>query len=261
MADSATAQDISLNYERLSSMEEPLATEIGDLTLTLTGLVDAPLTADFEADLLGNFEAVALIQLQNRWRVSLAYFGQYATDEALNAPPDDEDTDNVGLSAGSVWGTAVAGYVSGIVREGTRRGRGAGNALLAFDDALGGLAEWGGGYRGRFGHWVIGAAVDEDADFDLGPTFRRPMDVTDYRLSVRFGKGTHAAAGGSCDFDSNGAADAELSLAGNVVRVVMHPADQVQAFAALAAAGAARFGVSERTRIGDSTTQPTRPPK
>ena len=119
MADSATAQDISLNYERLSSMEEPLATEIGDLTLTLTGLVDAPLTADFEADLLGNFEAGALIQLQNRWRVSLAYFGQYATDEALNAPPDDEYTDNVGLSAGSVWGTAVAGYVSGIVREGT----------------------------------------------------------------------------------------------------------------------------------------------
>ena len=48
MADSATAQDISLNYERLSSMEEPLATEIGDLTLTLTGLVDAPLTADQE---------------------------------------------------------------------------------------------------------------------------------------------------------------------------------------------------------------------
>ena len=87
------------------------------------------------------------------------------------------------------------------------------------------------------------------------------MDVTDYRLSVRFGKGTHAAAGGSCDFDSNGAADAELSLAENVVRVVMHPADQVQAFAALADAGAARFGVSERTRIGDSTTQPTRPPK
>lgn len=45
----------------------------------------------------------------------------------------------------------------------------------------------------------------------------------------------------------------ELSLAENVVRVAMHPADQVEAFRALADAGAAvseigaRFGVSERT--------------
>ena len=46
---------------------------------------------------------------------------------------------------------------------------------------------------------------------------------------------------------------AELSLAENVVRVAMHPADQVEAFSALAGDGltvaaiAARFGVSERT--------------
>ena len=45
---------------------------------------------------------------------------------------------------------------------------------------------------------------------------------------------------------------AEISLAENVVRVAMHPADQVQAFSALAGDGltvaaiAARFGVSER---------------
>ncbi len=49
------------------------------------------------------------------------------------------------------------------------------------------------------------------------------------------------------------AAPRELSLAENVVRVAMHPADQVEAFRALADAGAAvsaiaaRFGVSERT--------------
>ena len=30
-----------------------------------------------------------------------------------------------------------------------------------------------------------GAVVDEDADFDLGATFRRPMDDTDCRLTVR----------------------------------------------------------------------------
>ncbi|MCY4599748.1 MAG: ParB N-terminal domain-containing protein, partial [Acidobacteria bacterium] len=66
------------------------------------------------------------------------------------------------------------------------------------------------------------------------------------------------AADGALDADhpvpcriANGDA-AELSLAENVVRVPMHPADQVEAFSALAedgltvAAIAARFGVSER---------------
>ena len=55
-----------------------------------------------------------------------------------------------------------------------------------------------------------------------------------------------------CRVIENGAADGEISLAENVVRVAMHPADQVEAFGALALAGAtvadiaARFGVSER---------------
>ena len=69
-----------------------------------------------------------------------------------------------------------------------------------------------------------------------------------------------------CRVIDNGAADAELSLAENVVRVAMHPADQVQAFGALAHDGAtvadiaARFGVSERTveqrlRLGNAAPE------
>ena len=55
-----------------------------------------------------------------------------------------------------------------------------------------------------------------------------------------------------CRVIENGVGDTELSLAENTVRAAMHPADQVQAFGALALAGAtvadiaARFGVSER---------------
>ena len=55
-----------------------------------------------------------------------------------------------------------------------------------------------------------------------------------------------------CRIVANGAVDGEISLAENTVRVAMHPADQVQAFGALALAGATvadiatRFGVSER---------------
>ena len=69
-----------------------------------------------------------------------------------------------------------------------------------------------------------------------------------------------------CRVIDNGAADSELSLAENVVRVAMHPADQVQAFGTLANDGAsvadiaARFGVSERTveqrlRLGNAAPE------
>ena len=210
-ANFAAAQDISLNYERLSSMEEPLATEIGDLTLTLRGLVDTPSTMDFEdgesvdAGIIGNFQAGALVQLPNRWRVNLAYFGQYATDEAFGSRPDKRYVDNVALSVGSVWGTVAGGNVSGMVRAQTRRRRGAGNGLLEFDDALGGLDDWGGGYTVRLGPWVVGAVVDENADFDLGATFRRPMDNTDYRLTARFTRSAHAPEGATVGFDSTAA--------------------------------------------------------
>ena len=55
-----------------------------------------------------------------------------------------------------------------------------------------------------------------------------------------------------CRVDTGDTPPEELSLAENVVRVAMHPADQAQAFGRLAAGGAsvaaiaARFGVSER---------------
>ena len=56
-----------------------------------------------------------------------------------------------------------------------------------------------------------------------------------------------------CRLVSADAHETEISLAENVIRVAMHPADQVEAFAVLAGAGAtvssiaARFGVAERT--------------
>ena len=202
------AQDISLNYESLSSLEEPLATEIGDVTFSLTGLVDTSLTRDTEdddaggADLLGNFQLGALTQLSNRWRVGLTYFGQYATDDAPGSGSDDTYTDNAALSVGGVWGTVLGGDVSGVVREQTRRLRGAGNAALAFDDVLGALEDRGGGYVGRFGPWVVGTVADGDGSFDLGATFQRPAGNKDYRLTLRATDGVYTAADGSGRFDT-----------------------------------------------------------
>ena len=211
-AGSAAAQDISLNYESLSSMEEPLAVEIGDTTFVLTGLLDASAAGDAHdddaggGDLTANFQLDALTQLPNRWRLGLSWFGQYTTDVDPQAGPDaepgDRYTDNVALSAGSIWGTVLGGDVSGVVREQTRRRRGAGNGALAFDDALGGLADRGGGYVGRFGPWVASAVVDEDGDFDLGTMFQRPAGNKDYRLTVRATEGAYTAVDGSRRFDT-----------------------------------------------------------
>lgn len=203
----ALAQDVSLNYESLSSLEEPLATEIGDVTIVLTGLVDASLvrdTGDDETDagLVGNFQVGALTQLPNRWRVGLSYFGQYAAGEPSESDSEDRYSDNVALSASGIWGTVLGGDISGIVREHTRRVRGAGNASLAFDDALGELADRGGAYVGRFGPWIASALVVEDGDFDVGAMLQRPAGDKDYRLTLRATRGAYTAADGSRRFDT-----------------------------------------------------------
>ena len=206
-AGTAAAQDVSLNFENLSSMEEPLAAEFGDMTFVLSGLLDtrAALVANDEessdAGLIGNFQVDALAQLPNRWRLGLVYFGQLETDGTPGSEADDEYTDNAALSVGGVWGTVLAGDISGVVREQTRRLRGAGNSSLAFDDMLGERAERGGGYLGRFGPWVLGAVADEDSGFELGAMFQRPIDDKDYRWTARVAEGVYTAADGR-RFDS-----------------------------------------------------------
>ena len=214
----APAQDISLNYESLSSLEEPLATEVGDVTLVLTGIVDVSLIRnigdddDTDAGLVGNFQVGALTQLPNRWRVGLHYFGQYAAGEPSEFDGDDRYSDNAALSVGGTWGTVLAGDISGIVREQTRRLRGAGNASLAFDDAFGELADRGGGYIGRFGPWVAGTVADEDGNFDTGAVCQRPAGDKDYRLTLRITRGVYTAADGSRRFGTRA-----LGIVGEVV--------------------------------------------
>ena len=206
--DSTAAQEISLNYETLSSMEEPIAMEVGDVTFFLKGLVDSSVTFESIRDgktdtgLVGNFEAGALTQMPNRWRVGVTYFGQYAAGEALDSEPDDRYEDNLAASVGGVWGTLLGGNVSGVVREQTRRLRGAGNASLAFDDGFGMLSDWGAGYVGRFGPWVASAVVDEDGSLDFGAMMQRPAGDKDVRLTLRTTGGSWTAADGSRRFDS-----------------------------------------------------------
>ena len=206
MAGAAAAQDVSLNYERLSSLEEPLAVEIGTATLVLNGVLDSAVTRDGgagRAGLTGNVEIAVLAQLPNRWRVGATWFGQYTASDVFDDDAGGDHTDNAALTVGGVWGTALAGNVSGTVRERTRRLRGAGNAALAFDGFLGGLGDTGGGYAVRFGPWTVAAAADGDGNFDLGAMSQRPHGTRDYRLTLRGYSGEYGAGGGG-RFDTVG---------------------------------------------------------
>lgn len=211
----ALAQNLGLNYERLSSMEEPLATDLGGWTVSLTGLVDTPLTVDVDGDedtelgVIANAAVGVARQLKNRWRVSAHYFVQIesAMRSFIDNRFQDSDTrftDNVAVSVRNFWGALVAGNVSGLAREDTRRDRGAGNAALQFDDTLAELEEWGAGYHGRFGPVHVTSVIDQDGGFDLGAVYQRPIGDSDYRFSGRFTQGTYLSADSAALFDAHG---------------------------------------------------------
>ena len=212
-ARSAEAQEVFLNYDEMSLFEAPLATEIGDVTLLARGMVEGAWTHKQESDdtdesFLGSFQVSAQTQLSNRWRVRLAYAGRYVTDPQENpdagfASREDEDyADDVTLSIGGAWGTLTAGNVSEVVRDQTRRARGAGASSLSFDDVFGSLDELSGGYLVRFGPWVFSVVADEAGDFDLGGMYQRPSGDKDYRLTARYTQGAFTSADGLRQFDT-----------------------------------------------------------
>jgi len=203
----AAAQGVSISSERLNTFEEPIAVDLEGITLELNGLVDTRLdfdlddrldnTSDVEPGIVGAFNLSAATQLGNRWNVGVAYFGQY---ESTNG--SDDYTDAIaGFISGS-YGTALIGEVTDVVREETRRIRGAGNADLRFDGALGAAGNWGGGYVGQFGPARLSGIVDEDGAFDLGFSWQRPSGPAGYRYTARYTHGDYTAADGVSVFDT-----------------------------------------------------------
>ena len=220
---SATAQELSLNYENLSSMEEPLAAEIGDTTFTLTGLLDTSFAHDrgdeaaSDTGLTGNVEVGVLTQLPNSWRVRIIYFGQYASEGTAGSRSEESFVDNGAISVSSAWGTLLGGDVSGIVREQTRRRRGVGNAILTFDDVLGALDDPGAGYLGRFGPWVVSAVMDGDSNLEIGTMFQRPRGNRDYRFTLRAADGVYHPADGPEHYDARSVSGVAEVIYGSTV--------------------------------------------
>lgn len=84
--------------------------------------------------------------------------------------------------------------MNGQVREITRRERGVGNGLLAFDDFYGGLDDWGGAYVGRFGPTVIAGAVDDEVSVGLSASYHIARGLS-FNLGVNYEDATVASNG------------------------------------------------------------------
>lgn len=220
-AQPAHAQAVDLNYDRLSSLEEPIAYEFANITFEVSGVADVPVLAEYnqvsggddptiEVEFVGNFQVSAETQLGNRWNVGVTYFGQYSTDPGslfLGGPMGQDDyNDNVAGFVRTSFGTVIGGNTANQVRELTRRHRGVGNGFLAFDDFLGQLARWGGAYEGRFGPSRLGLAVDENGDWEVGAVYQRPLGQQDWRFAGRVRQGRFASADGLSEFDTLGLA-------------------------------------------------------
>ncbi|MEM7569845.1 MAG: hypothetical protein AAF337_08615 [Pseudomonadota bacterium] len=216
-APSAYAQNLSINYDRLSSLEEPLAQDVGNVTLTATGLLDAAFNNNLSSGVedrsdvafVGNVEVAASTQLPNRWNVQLRYFAQYQSDMtnvlvAGNMPTTDDYIDNVAGIISGAWGSFIGGNTTNLVREDTRRLRGVGNGTLAFDNNLGQMGNWGGGYVGQFGPARLSFVVDVEGDFDVGASWSRPLGTRDWRFTLRYSSGDFAPADGSQSLSSDG---------------------------------------------------------
>ena len=208
----AEAQSGLPNLDELLPMEEALAMEVGDVTLTLNGMIEARYTSGSDDDdangegLISSLEATAMTQLPNRWRVRLGYSGQYVTDESLGPDQDGKFSDDMFLSVGGIWGELLLGNVSDTVRNQTRRRQGFGNASLAFEDFHGKPTEKSAGYVGRFGPLVASGVVDDDSNIDLGLSFQRPIGNgnRDYRFTLRSSQGAYSAQDDSIRFTSRG---------------------------------------------------------
>jgi hypothetical protein len=214
---SLPASALNLNYDSLSSLEQPLAAQYADITFSLTGLVDVALnysSNDDDSSLLGNFQVSAETQLANSWTLGAAYFAEYSSD---NNDDNDNYSDNAGVYLGGVWGTLSVGNVTGLVREQTRRSRGIGNAGLDFDDQLGQLDDTGLAYVGRFGATRLMAAIGDDGGYEIGGVFQRPIGNKDYRFSLQYRDSTSSSDVTVIEFDSKGlGVVAELTYASSV---------------------------------------------
>jgi hypothetical protein len=202
----ATAGDVSINYDRFSFFEEPLAKDVLGFTVSAKQLSDVAVAIDKDRNggedgiATSIFELNVERQLWNALTIGATYLGHYERDG------DDDYRSRWAAYVQGVWGAVLVGDVVGLVHEDTRRFRGFGNAKLAYDDFWGTPDRTGLGYRGRYSAFVVTSAVDADGDFELGLSYRRPNHWVDTRYTARVVNGNFYAADGSGPVETRGGA-------------------------------------------------------
>ena len=195
---------INVNYDITSALEAPIGYNIAGATLSLRGQIDVPLAYSLDdktrvdQSLITNHQISLERQLPNRITVGAVYGGRSENFSGDNNNYDDD----IAVFAGGSWGTFFGGNVSDLVREDTRRARNSGFVELAGDGASGRINNTSGGYRGRFGPAIVSGLIDEDANYDVGISFQRPIGVRDYRFTARHNIGTLLGADGLTQLDT-----------------------------------------------------------
>ena len=206
LASSAHAEGFSLNYASLSTLEEPLAVRSGPTTVVVNGVVDGGARINFDTSgfvdpvptgVVANGQATIETELGNRWTVGGSYFGQYDTFAHTYRA-------NSAAFIRTSWGTLIGGNVGGVLREDTRRRRGFGNAVLAYDDFLGQMGRWGGLYRVTTGPFLSGIMIDQNQNVEVGTVYQRPYGSHDVRWSVRGRYGRMRNPNGTRRFSTTG---------------------------------------------------------
>lgn len=189
----ADGQGVPINYDSLSFVEEPLATEVGPATLGINLLFDqsvgySNVSEDDTYNTRVNGEVSAQTQLPNSWQVEAKYIARY--NRIADEIDDDEGyNDDMALSISDEWGTIAGGNVTGSVYEKTRRQRGVGNAVLSNDSFLGELDETGGFYSVRYNSYEASITADKEGQAEAAISFERPIGNSNYFGSFRVRKG------------------------------------------------------------------------
>lgn len=201
----ADGNSVPINYDALSFLEEPLAVEVKGVTISGNALVDQSASYQHKQGKdRANTRAIGRVnvetQLPNSWRVGLQYVSNY------NLRRDESYQDDLALFVADEWGTVAGGNVTGSVRELTRRRRGFGNAVLAYDDFRGALDQWGAFYSVRYNSYVASLTADAEGRAEAGLSFERPIGQGSYFLSARTRLGELEEANARLDGQTYGGA-------------------------------------------------------
>lgn len=209
----AHAGDSPFSADALSILKGPLSFRAGGVTYQLRGSVDEAVHTDLRTDnselrTTAGFEISAESELENRLTIGAAYSGKFETDPGNIADvggdrKDEKYSDSVSVFVSGALGTLRGGNVTDLVTNETIRKEVVGNAVLAFDGALGHFEDWGGGYSGRFGPMVVSAVVDEDLNVGAGLRLSRPIGNKDVGFGLRGSTGKYLSEDQTTTFDTH----------------------------------------------------------